>query len=360
MNKEVQRFLVAPSADLKQAMKQLEETEERTLFVVDEAGQLYGSLTDGDIRRWILSEGSLTATVSMVCNVRPQNVGITYDLERVKAVMLDKKIACIPVLNDSRQVVELLFWEKLFRDDKPSAQAKLISVPVMVMAGGKGTRLDPFTRVLPKPLIPIGDKTVIELIIESFRPYGVSTFYLSVNHKARVIKSFFEELDAPYSISYIDEEQPLGTAGGLRALVGKVHGPLIVTNCDVIIRADYADLLGFHRKSGNDITVVASLKTYRIPYGVCEIENGGRLTGMTEKPEYNMLVNTGLYVIEDGALELIPDGQMFHTTDLIGRVQSTGGQVGVYPIGEEAWLDTGEWAEYRKAVEQFRMQDIAL
>jgi NDP-sugar pyrophosphorylase family protein len=219
------------------------------------------------------------------------------------------------------------------------------------MAGGKGTRLDPFTRVLPKPLIPIGDKAVIEIIIDSFLGYGVTAFHISINHKAKLIKSFFEELHPTYSVKFIEEDQPLGTIGGLRALIGLVDGPLIVTNCDIIVRADYADLVHTHEKDGNDITVVASLKDYNIPYGVCELEAGGRLKRIIEKPHYDLLVNTGMYVLRSDILSLIPENRMCHATELIDIVVRNGGKIGVFPISEKAWLDTGEWAEYRRAVQ---------
>ena len=134
-----------------------------------------------------------------------------------------------------------------------------------------------------------------------------------------------------------------------------LDGTLIVTNCDVIIDADYGELVDFHHKNGDDITIVGSLKNYHIPYGICEIVNGGSLERITEKPEYNFLVNTGMYVLHSKTLGLIPEGEVFHMTDLIGRVQESGGRVAVFPVSDKAWIDTGEWAEYRKALRQLRV-----
>ena len=232
---------------------------------------------------------------------------------------------------------------------------RTIDLPVVIMAGGKGTRLDPFTKILPKPLMPIGDKTVVEMIIESFVEYGIKLFYLSVNYKSKIIKSYFEELNPPYRVEYIYEDKPLGTAGSLKTLYGKLNGSLLVTNCDIIVKTDYADLVDFHFENKNDITLVASLKNYNIPYGVCEIENGGLLTRIMEKPEFNFLVNTGMYVLQAETLELIPDNELFHITHLIETVKEKGGRIGVFPISENAWIDTGQWAEYKKALQQLNL-----
>jgi dTDP-glucose pyrophosphorylase len=337
---------------IKDALKQLEETERKTLFVIDDEGRLIGTLTDGDIRRWILAEGSLDGVVENVCNTSPRVAAADYDVEQVKKEMLANKIGCIPIVNDDRKIIEVLFWENLFGEGVSRKQVKPIELPVVIMAGGKGTRLDPFTKILPKPLIPLGDKTVIEIIIDSFVECGVGKFYISVNYKSKIIKSYFEELAPSYSINYINEDKPLGTAGSLRQMLGQIQTSIIVTNCDVIIKADYHDIVEQHLASGNDITLVASLKNYSIPYGVCEIENGGTLNRIREKPEYNFLVNTGLYILQPETLNLIPENELFHMTHLMEKVKLTGGKVGVYPISDKSWIDVGEWAEYKNAMNQ--------
>ena len=212
-------------------------------------------------------------------------------------------------------------------------------------------RLAPFTNVLPKPLIPVGDRTVIEIIIDQFLCYGLDQFHLSINYKSKILKSFFEELAPPYSVAYLEEDQPLGTAGGLRALYLPTREDLIVTNCDIVIQADIAELVSFHTDNNYDLTLVASLKEYNIPYGVCELEKGGSLARISEKPQYSFLVNTGMYVVRRDRLDLIPEGVRCDMIEFIERVKSAGGRIGVFPIGENAWVDTGEWTEYRKAVD---------
>jgi NDP-sugar pyrophosphorylase family protein len=156
-------------------------------------------------------------------------------------------------------------------------------------------------------------------------------------------------------MKYLYEDKPLGTVGALKQLENKVNGNLILTNCDIIINADYSDLLKYHDSVNNDITLVVSMKHYNIPYGICEIENGGTLLEIKEKPEYDLLVNTGMYVLKSDTLKYIPQNEYFHITHLIEKIKKAGMKVGVYPISENSWFDTGEWVEYKKTLEQFKL-----
>ena len=348
-------ILIDKAASVKDALRQLDKNEEKILFIVEEDNKLVGSLTDGDIRRWILKEGSINEKVSEVCFKGTFSVNIGYELEAVKNEILKLQITYVPVIDHNKRIVEFLVWDKLFDRKIKRKTKESLDIPVVIMAGGKGTRLDPFTKILPKPLIPIGDKTILELIIDKFLDYRVNHFYISVNHKAKIIKSYFEELNPDYDLTYLYEDKPLGTVGALKQLEGQIEGDLILTNCDIIIDADYADILKHHRESHNDITVVASLKHYNIPYGICEIENGGTLTCIKEKPEYDFLVNTGMYIINSELLKFIPGNEFFHITHLIEAIQKLGKRIGVYPISENSWIDTGEWVEYKNAVEKLKL-----
>ncbi|MHA1384774.1 MAG: nucleotidyltransferase family protein [Candidatus Helarchaeota archaeon] len=344
-------ILINKNASVKEALEQLDKTAEKILFVVDEENKLIGSLTDGDVRRWILKDGDLCAEVSSVCYKGTYYVYTGYSLDDVKKEIFKRKIVYVPVLNKDKEIIEFIVWDKLF-DGKIARKTKdKLDVEVVIMAGGKGTRLDPFTRILPKPLIPIGEKSILEIIIEKLTEYQINKFYNSVNHKAKIIKSYFEEIKHAYKIKYLHEDKPLGTVGAIKQLEGKLNKEIILTNCDVIIEIDYGDLVRHHIRHKNDITIVASLKTYNIPYGICEIENSGDLINIREKPEYNFLVNTGMYVLNPETLRYIPRNKFFHMTQLIEKLKSTH-KIGVYPISENSWIDVGEWAEYKKAVEK--------
>ncbi len=355
MIKEFKSILINKNATVKDAMKQLDKTAEKILFVVEGDNILVGSLTDGDIRRWILKEGSLNDEVKDVCYKGTYTVGSNYDLEEVKDKILKLKIVYVPIIDENKRIIEFLIWDKLFDGKIERKHKERLEIPVVIMAGGKGTRLDPFTKILPKPLIPIGDKTILEFIIEKFLGYQANNFYISVNHKAKIIKSYFEELQPDYNLTFLDENKPLGTAGALKLLEGKIDKEILLTNCDIIIEADYVELLKHHRENRNLLTIVASLKHFDIPYGVCEISEGGILKNITEKPELSFLINTGMYIINSKVFEIIPTNEAFDMTDLITSLIKTGGKVGVYPISEKSWIDIGEWNEYKKALEALRI-----
>ncbi len=353
--KNIRPFLIDPGVTMRVAMQKLDESGQKILFVVSSDDVLIGSLTDGDVRRWILSSGGLDATVDDVCNRRPFSVREHFDLEQVRDECLKRGFDAVPVLSPQSKVVDVMFREDLFGSALRKVPKAKLEIPVVIMAGGRGTRLAPFTHILPKPLIPIGDKSILELIIDKFQAFGVNHIFLTVHHKAKIIKSYFEELQPPYVIEYLHEEHPLGTAGSLTLLKGKVKDRLLVTNCDIIMDLDFADLDAFHTNSKYDITLVASMKSYSIPYGVCEIENGGMLLSIDEKPEHTFLVSTGMYIVNVSMLNLIPDGKLFHMTDLIAAARAAGARIGVYPISESAWRDTGEWEEYRKALQVLKV-----
>jgi len=354
MIKEFSKILINSSASVKDALKQLDSTAEKILFVVNEKNQLVGSLTDGDIRRWILKDGPLSGSVENACFKGTYFVNDNYNITQVKEELFNRKIEYAPVINAKKEIIEFLAWDMLFdrkiiRDSKKKLEAEIV-----IMAGGKGTRLDPFTRILPKPLIPIGEKSILEIIFEKFMEYDNNVFYVSVNHKAKLIKSYFEEIKPDYLINYLYEEKPLGTVGALKQLENIIKKPIILTNCDIIIEANYSDILNHHLEIGNDITLVASVKHYNIPYGICEIENGGNLIEIKEKPEYDFLINTGMYVLNPEVLQYIPKNEFFHITHLIEKIKPTH-KIGIYPISENSWIDTGEWVEYKKAVEKLKI-----
>lgn len=349
MQKKVKDFLIDRHESIKQAMQRLSKVGSKQLFVIDEKLGLIGALSDGDIRKWILKGGSIHQKVIKICNKNPVTVGPDYTIDLVRETMLKLEIQAIAVVDAQNIVRDILKWDQVFAG-KVHAHKKQLQTSVVIMAGGKGTRLDPFTRILPKALIPIDGKPVIEVIMDKFNEYGTRDFYITLNHKARMIKSYFEEMNQKYQITYIQEDKPLGTAGSLKALEKKLKGPFLVTNCDVIIDSDYADMIHFHNANKHDLTVVVSCRHYVIPYGVCEIQGGGLLKSIKEKPEYDLLVNTGMYVINTSILGLVPKGKLFNMTDLILAAKRKNFKVGVYPVDEKSWTDIGQWEEYYKAV----------
>jgi len=345
-------LIVLPNITIKQALKKISQSGEKCLLVINKNNNLLGTLSDGDLRKSILKGIAISEPINSVYNPKPAVlVESNFKLTQAKKLFLNKKYDLIPIINKKGILVDVLVWEKVFKNKKKKEHPSL-NIPVVIMAGGRGTRMEPFTKVLPKPLIPIHEKPVIEHIIEQFTTVGVNKFVLTVNYKAQIMKAFFEELSPDYSVEFIEEKKPLGTAGSLKFLEGKYNESILVTNCDIIIKTNYIDLYKFHQKNNYDITLVASMKNYTIPYGTCELNTEGHLKQINEKPEFDFLVNTGLYALNPDVLRLIPEGKMYHITQLIDDAKKGGMQVGVYPIDDDSWIDVGQWAEYQKAVEQ--------
>jgi dTDP-glucose pyrophosphorylase len=335
------------------ALKKLSLTGEKCLIVTDKDSKLLGTLSDGDLRKAILKGAVLGDTIKGIYQPKPTVlVEGRYNIEKVKKIFIKHKYDLIPVVNQYSVVVDVLIWAKVFGNGKREIRQAL-DVPVVIMAGGRGTRLEPFTKVLPKPLVPIHDKPIIEHIIERFTKSGCSDFYLTVNYKGKILKAYFEELQPNYQVKFIEEQKPLGTAGSLQYLHGCFDQPFFVTNCDIIIKADYTNLYEFHQKGCYDITLVASAKEYIIPYGTCELNGDGHLSHINEKPKYDFLINTGLYVLNPSVLDLIPENKFCHITHLIEDAKKHGKKVGVFPIDDDAWIDVGQWGEYKKILEKF-------
>lgn len=229
-----------------------------------------------------------------------------------------------------------------------------IDIPVVIMAGGKGTRLSPYTSILPKPLMPIGAKTILERIIDSFQKNGCSSFLLTLNYKKNLIKAYFDDKEKDYEIGYVEEEDFYGTCGSLCLLTDKINGTFFLSNCDVLLDIDYAKLYEFHREHHNEITAVTSLKHFQIPYGIFELETGGAICKISEKPEFNYQVNTGIYVMESTVLGEIPRGKVYQMTDLLDRLMREGRRVGAYPVTENCWKDMGELNEMHKMLDAFQ------
>ncbi|MBL51827.1 MAG: nucleotidyltransferase [Candidatus Marinimicrobia bacterium] len=346
----MKNILVKANITIREAMKHLDQTAEKCLLVIDDNLFLLGTLTDGDLRRSILSGIKFSNDISSSFNTNPTIlVENNFNNEDAKKLLQTLKIDLIPIVDDNNRVVDYYTWSDL--DDAKINVQVLDEVPVVIMAGGKGSRLEPFTNVLPKPLVPIHEKPIIEHIIEKFTEIGCLKFYLSINYKGKILKAYFDELDPIFTYEFIDESKPLGTAGSLHFLKDKINKPFFVTNCDIIIKTNYEKLYKFHIEAKYDITLVASAKEYVIPYGTCELTKNGNLHRINEKPKYDFLVNTGLYLLNPNVLEIIPKNKFYHITNLIEDAKDLGLKIGVYPINDDAWTDIGQWAEYKKVID---------
>lgn len=349
MNTKITDISIEKSTSIIAALKQMDQKKHKLLLVLDD-GLFYSLLSIGDIQRAIIANIPLEEPVSKILRPEVRVAKDTDDKERIKAHMRERRNDFMPIVDDNRHVVDVIFWDDLF-ETKQKKENPELNLPVVIMAGGKGSRLRPLTNVLPKPLIPIGDQTMLEDIMDRFVESGCHDFYLSVNYKADVIIRYLDNLKNPdYNISYFQEEKPLGTAGSLHLLKDKINSTFFVSNCDIIIDEDYTEILNYHRQTGNEITVVAALKNYPIPYGTLETGSSGRLQSIQEKPDITFKINTGMYILEPHLINEISQNVFFHITYLIEKLIREDRKVGVFPINEGSWTDIGNWDEYMKYV----------
>ncbi|MCE1195422.1 NTP transferase domain-containing protein [bacterium] len=321
----------------------MDETEAKLLLVTDD-GHLLGLLSIGDVQRGILARLPMSTPAGKILRKDFLYCGVGDDPQKIRELMLENRCEYMPLVGDSFALADVVAWEDLFGVRKPTDKRR---APVAIMAGGLGLRMKPLTNVIPKPLIPVGDKSILERIISNFADSGCDEFFLCVNYKAAMIEYYLSTVDLGKAVlAMVTEDKPLGTAGALRLLRGKVKEPFYVTNCDILVDADYAELLAHHEKTGDKITIVSALKTMDIPYGVLHFLEGGVLDRIEEKPVQSISVNTGMYVVDPSVLDLIGDDESIGFPDLVDRVRQEGGKVGVFPVSEKSWYDIGNWDEY--------------
>lgn len=346
--RDISNITITPSTSLLAALKTMDEQKVKTLFVFDD-NHFDGLFTLGDVQRAIIKNIGLEKNVGAILD-RHKIYGYKSESKNViREKMRSIRAEVMPILDENGNIIDIWFWNEIFNEQEPDTRPK-IDLPVVIMAGGKGTRLKPITNVIPKPLVPVGDKTILEVIMDQFESIGCHKFYMSVNYKADMMKYYLSQLDHKYDIEFFMEDKPLGTIGSVSLLKGKITTPFFVSNCDSINEQDYRDVWDYHVNNHNDMTIVTMVKNFKIPYGVIETGEDGLMTALKEKPEQNYQVNTGVYILNPDLIEEIPEGEFFHITHLMEKVQERGGRVGCFPVSEHSWRDMGEWPEYLKMI----------
>lgn len=344
-----EEIIISNNYTLQQAL-QLMDSLERKLLVICEEGKFVGVISIGDIQRAILAKVELSDLVTH--HIRPDMIFAHEgdDDNKIADQMIRERIECMPVVDDDNNLIRLIEWDEITGRGSDLLIHK-VDYPVVIMAGGKGTRLKPLTNMLPKPLVPISEKTIIEEIMDFFVEAGCSNFYISLNYRGDLIKDFFGKLNnQKYKISYIEEDQPLGTAGSLAYLKNVISQTFIVSNCDILMEVNLYDLIQYHKSNDNIATAVSVMKNISIPYGTIDTKENGILTGLKEKPNIMYQINSGMYVLEPEILSYIKHKEHIDITDLFQRIQDDNKQIGVFPIPEGAWSDMGSWDEYLKVI----------
>lgn len=340
--KRFQDITISPGSSILQAIETLNSTSLQVLLVVDRDMHLLGTVTDGDIRRGILRGLGLDAAIDNAMNTHPITIGRDIGRDAALSLMRSKSIHCVPVVDESRRVVGLetetrLLWQGI--ED----------TWVVLMAGGLGMRLRPLTESVPKPLLEVNGKPMLEHIIGRLAEQGFRRFFLSVNYKSEMIKGHFGD-GAGYGveISYIEEDKPLGTGGALSLLPADgMSDNIIVMNGDLLTTLNFRQLLDFHRAHGGVATMAVRDYSIRVPYGVVQVDDENFID-VVEKPAHSYFVNAGIYVIGSEQLQHIPKEVFFDLPDLFGLLKMQGKKVTVFPLREE-WRDIGNFQDYELA-----------
>lgn len=333
--------LLPLDATLQQAILSLDESGLQIVIVVDGNGGLVGTLTDGDIRRGLLRGLDMHSPVEPIVKREPLVVPPHLEREMVLQLMQANKVRQLPVVDSERRVVGLHVWDDLL------APARRPNTMV-IMAGGKGVRLRPYTENCPKPMLPVGGKPMLEHIIERARAEGFRHFVLAVHYLGHMIEEYFGDGSRwQVEIAYLREQTPLGTAGALGLLDPKPQAPLIVTNGDVLTDIHYGELLDFHSHHGAAATMAVRLHEWQHPFGVVRT-SGVDIVGFEEKPVIKSHINAGVYALDPGVLEQMHKGAHCDMPSLFGLLQERGLRTVVYPM-HEPWLDVGRIDDYANA-----------
>lgn len=344
---EVEVLSVGLEASIREVMAVIDKGARGIALARDAEGRLAATITDGDIRRAILagqdleeSLGEALAAGRLGGGSAPITAPLGTSPERILQLMRQYSVRHLPLLDTDRRPAQLALFENVSTEIEPDVDA-------VVMAGGFGVRLRPLTEKTPKPMLPLGDKPVMEHVVDQLRKAGVQHVSVTTHYLADSIVDYFGDGSRfGLDISYVNEETPLGTAGAL-GLLAKPDRPVLLVNGDVLTQVDFKVLVNYHVDSQCDMTVGVRRYELRVPYGVMKLD-GAKVTGVDEKPSLNFFINAGVYVVAPSVFDLIRPQEHLDATDLIDRLVAAGLKVVSFPI-HEYWLDVGQPGDYRRA-----------
>jgi dTDP-glucose pyrophosphorylase/predicted transcriptional regulator len=346
MPQDIARVLIRPEATILEAIKTIDAGGIQIAIIADESGTLLGTVTDGDVRRGLLAGVGTEQPVRLIMNPKPRVLRQGYTRESAIEMMRRLSIHQLPVVSAENRVTGIELFDDLVAPREEHTW-------VVLMAGGLGTRLRPLTENLPKPMIPVGGRPLLETIVRNFEAQGYRRIFLSVNYKSEIIREHFGDgLKFGVSIDYLTEDKRMGTAGALSLLPSLPLGPVIVMNADLLTSVNFRHLVDFHRQQGARATMCVREYSFQVPYGVVQTD-GSQLTALIEKPVHNFFVNAGVYVIDPSALVLLPPDTPFDMPQLFEAIASNGGTASVFPI-HEYWLDIGRIDDLERAQDDFR------
>ena len=342
---DISTLAVRPEATLREAMLVLDKARVQIVLVTDPHGKLMGTCTDGDIRRALLAGRGLNDRVDLAMNRNPRTASPEESNTSVRARMRRQSLLQMPIVRGDGTVQSMV----LLSDPRLETFS---DIPVVLMVGGLGTRLLPLTQNCPKPMLPIGGRPLLERIVERFRDQGFERFYFAVNYLSHMIEDFFRDgARHDVSITYLKEEEKLGSGGALSLLPGDFNQPIIVMNGDIITELDFRHLLDLHNQTEAEATMVVREHRTAIPFGVVEFE-GHAYRDVKEKPTLVHHINAGIYCVSPSALDLLPKNTFFDMPDLFTELATRQRGCGVYEL-HDLWYDVGTHADFERAQSLF-------
>ncbi len=330
---KIDKISVSATSTLLESLRVINDGALQIVLVLDAKGKLLGTVTDGDIRRGLLKGLQMSDSVLTIMNESPRTASETDDPRKVMRDLLPEMIHSVPVVDADNTVIGLLTDADLITPGE-------ISTPVVLMAGGKGVRLYPLTKDVPKPMLKIGDMPILEIILRKLKSQGFKNIFISVNYLGNVIEEHVKDgAWLGLNVTYLHESQPLGTAGALGQLNGKLDEPFIVMNSDLLTNCDLSQVIRFHKKTNAKATLGVREYSIQIPYGVVNI-NGTEVESISEKPLHRSMVSAGIYALDPWALSLVPADEYCDMPTLLDKIKAEGQKVSAFPI-HESWLDIG-------------------
>ena len=343
--KNIENLLITENITIKEALKVIDKGAIRIALVVDENNKLLGTLSDGDIRRGLLKNHTLEDSIKELYFKTPITALYSESKERIIQKAIKNEVYQIPIVDENNYLLDIINLATLLTVTKKRNR-------VILMAGGLGTRLRPLTEDIPKPMLKVGNKPILETIIKNFASHGFVNITISLNYKAEIIREYFKDgSDFGVNIDYVEENTRLGTAGALSLLKEQPNEPFFVMNADLLTDVNFSNLLDFHCFGNANATMCVREYEYQIPYGVIEIENSS-IASIVEKPIKKFFVNAGIYVLSPNIFEFIPKNEFFDMPTLFNILIEKEKKVLSFPI-HEYWLDIGRIEEYKKANEEY-------
>ena len=347
---ELENLKILENDSIQKALKKLQLSSMKALIVVNKQNKLLGILNDANIRRALLAGANISSKIEKFY-IRKKDIYFVYDgeynFQLTKKKLMQNSYFIVPIIDSKDNLVDFISFK-----DKKNKNNFFHKFQIIIMAGGEGLRMKPFTNILPKPLIPINDKSVLEHIVENFLNQSINKFYISINFKSEIIKAFIQELNKKLKINIkvIKENMPLGTCGSLKLLENKIKGDFFVSNCDTLLNINFNEAMKFHKKNKNYLTIIGCKKRFQIPFGVLKTDKDNNLNIMSEKPVKTFFANTGLYIFNSKILKKIKKNKKTDINEIVGLLKKDKQKIGVFKVDERKWNDVGQWSEYKKTL----------